>query len=63
MIEDVEFDKFFDAYYDDFCAGVGNDDVDGVSEGPIDVFSDDGSDNELNNGNFLSQSTLKQSCW
>jgi hypothetical protein len=34
MIEDVEFDKFFDAYYDDFCAGVSNDDVDGVSEGP-----------------------------
>jgi hypothetical protein len=34
MIEDVEFARLFDAYYDDFCAGVSNDDVDGVSEGP-----------------------------
>jgi hypothetical protein len=55
MIEDVEFARLFDAYYDDFCAGVGNDDVDGVSEGPIDIGSDDGSDDELDDGDFLSQ--------
>jgi hypothetical protein len=55
MIEDVEFDRLFDAYYDDFCRGVGNDDGDGVYEGPIDVGSDDHSDAELDEGDFLSQ--------
>jgi hypothetical protein len=50
MIEDVEFDRLFDAY-DEFCAEVGNDDCDGVGEGPI----DGGSDEKLGDGDFLSQ--------
>jgi hypothetical protein len=54
MIEDVEFDRLFDAY-DDFCAGVCDDDGDGISEGPIDGGSDDGSDDDLDDGDFLSQ--------
>jgi hypothetical protein len=54
MIEDVEFDRLFDAY-DEFFADVGDDDGDGVSEGPIDGGSDDGSDNKLDAGDFLSQ--------
>jgi hypothetical protein len=54
MIEDVKFDILFDAY-DNFCAGVGDDDGDGVSEGPIDGGSDDDSDNKLDDNDFLSQ--------
>jgi hypothetical protein len=46
MIEDVKFDRLFDAY-DEFCVDGGYDDGDGVSEGPIDGGSDDGSDDEL----------------
>jgi hypothetical protein len=54
IIEDVKFDRLFDAY-DEFCADVRNDDGDGVSKGPIDGGSDDGSDDELDDGDFLSQ--------
>jgi hypothetical protein len=54
MIEDIEFDRIFDAY-DEFCVDVGDDDGDGVGEGPIDGGSDDGSDDELDDGDFLSQ--------
>jgi hypothetical protein len=50
MIKDVEFDRLFDAY-DEFCADVGDNDGDGVGDGPI----DGGSDNELDDGDFLSQ--------
>jgi hypothetical protein len=54
MIEDVEFVRLFDAY-DEFCVDVSNDDGDGVSEGPIDGGSDDGSDSCC--------TTSKQSYW
>jgi hypothetical protein len=53
MIEDVEFDRLFDAY-DEFCADVRDDDGDCVDEGPIDGGSDDGSDDDLDDGDFLS---------
>jgi hypothetical protein len=51
MIEDVEFDRLFDAY-DDFCAGIGDDDGTDVSEGPVDGGSDDGGDDKLDDGDF-----------
>jgi hypothetical protein len=35
MLENVEFNRLFDAY-DEFCADVGDDDGDGIGEGPID---------------------------
>jgi hypothetical protein len=54
MIENVEFDRLFDAY-DEFCADVGNDDGDGVGKGPIDGDSDEGSDDKLDADDFLSQ--------
>jgi hypothetical protein len=54
MIEHIEFDRLFDTY-DEFCADVGDDDGDGVGEGPIDGGSDDGSVEELDDVDFLSQ--------
>jgi hypothetical protein len=60
IIEDVEFDRLFDAY-DDFCEGGGDYDGvggcygDGVGEGTIDGGSDDSSDDKLEDGDFLSQ--------
>jgi hypothetical protein len=41
----------FDAY-DDFCAGIGDDDGNDVSEGPVDGGSDDGGDDKLDDGDF-----------
>jgi hypothetical protein len=60
IIEDVEFDKLFDAY-DNFCEGGGDDDGvgrcygDGVGKGPIDGGSNHGSADEFDDGDFLSQ--------
>jgi hypothetical protein len=57
IIQDIQFDRIFDAYYD-FDVGGGDDDGvdgfhgDGVDEGPVDG---DSSDNKLDDGDFLSQ--------
>ena len=53
IIKDVEFDRLFDDY-DHFCEGVGDDDGDGVGVGPIGSGTDDGSDDKLDDDDFLS---------
>jgi hypothetical protein len=60
IIEDVEFNRLFDAYDDFDHASGDNEDVgggygDGVDEGPIDGVNNDSSDDKLDDGGFLSQ--------
>ena len=65
-MQEPEFSILFDAFDDAGCAdeGVGGGHFDGVDGSPIDLGSDNDS-NELYDGDFLSQLyfTLKWSCW